>query len=252
MTETKDSSRRNRGKNSGDDRLFGNASMQKRMREALSDMCFLLSRGYAERSSLALVGNRYRLNARQQQALLGMSASDNQIKSRNERSLTVENIRNQKLAVDGFNLLIILESLLSGAYLFKGSDGFYRDLSSVHGSYKRVHQTSSAIDLVCRFYEECGCVSLHWFFDKPVSNSGRIRQLLEEIARERNYNWEVQLVYNPDREIADSGMIVITSDAWILDQAPMNFNFMEYYLTSHTFTNVLIFNTPNAAINDGK
>lgn len=240
MTTSEQLPKRNRGKNSGDDKLFGTPAMQTRLQEALSDMYYLLSRGYAERSSLALVGNRYRLNARQQQALLGMSASEEQITQRKKRSVAYADLRNQQVAIDGFNLLIVLESLFSNAYIFKGSDGFYRDLSSVHGSYKRVQQTTHAIETICAFYEESGISWLHWYFDKPVSNSGRLKQLLEHTATERNYNWEISLVFNPDKEIAASGMIAVTSDAWILDHASRNFNVMEHLVRKEKPKNIVV------------
>ena len=66
---------RNRGKEASDDRLFGDSIMQQKIKEAAKDMKYLLSRGFAEKSSLQLVGNRYRLNARQQKALQGMRLS---------------------------------------------------------------------------------------------------------------------------------------------------------------------------------
>lgn len=235
--------KRNRGKNSGDEKLFGVKKMQERINEALTDMHWLLSRGYAERSSLALVGNRYRLNARQQQALLGMSASETQVSNRQFKQIAFASLQGKQVAIDGFNLLIILESFLSGAYVFKGLDGFYRDLSSVHGSYKRVQQTNEAIETVCRFYESSGISSIHWYFDKPVSNSGRLKQLLEQIALERGYNWEINLVFNPDREIVNNGLIAITSDAWILDHCAHSFNFMAHQIAAGTFPHVLNFTT---------
>jgi len=39
---------------------------------AASDLSFLLGRQYGEKSALALVGNRYKLNKRQQRALLNV------------------------------------------------------------------------------------------------------------------------------------------------------------------------------------
>lgn len=57
---------KNRGKEASDDALFGTEKMQSKLKEAITDMHYFLSRGYGEKSTLALVGNRYRLNARQQ------------------------------------------------------------------------------------------------------------------------------------------------------------------------------------------
>lgn len=138
---------KNRGKEGRDDFLFQSKDQQRILKEAVKDMVHLLSRGYAEKSSLSLVGNRYRLNTRQQKAVRGMSASNTQLDHRRASHLESQQLENTRIVIDGFNLLIILESVLSGAYVFKGRDGCYRDLSSVHGSYKRVQKTETA--LVC-------------------------------------------------------------------------------------------------------
>ncbi len=55
---------RNRGKESDDDKLFGLKWLPV-FKEAVDDLCFLLTRGYAENSALALIGNHYRLKKRQ-------------------------------------------------------------------------------------------------------------------------------------------------------------------------------------------
>nr|WP_321233850.1 DUF434 domain-containing protein [uncultured Psychroserpens sp.] len=209
-------SQRNRGKNSNDDQLFGSETIQQKLKEALIDMRYLLTRGYAEKSSLQLVGNKHRLNVRQQQAVQGMSASQQQIERRETHMISFENTNSETIIIDGFNLLIILESALSGAYVFKGLDSTYRDLSGVHGTYKRVQQTEKALLLVGNLLKNNTVI---WVFDKPVSNSGRLKTMLRETAELHDFNWEIILENNPDKVLAESEHIVVSSDAWVLDRA---------------------------------
>ncbi|GAA3748560.1 DUF434 domain-containing protein [Flavobacterium ginsengisoli] len=221
---------KNRGKEASDDDLFGTEKIQFKLKEAVTDLSYFLSRGYGEKATLALVGNRYRLNSRQQQAVRGMSASQSQIEDRKSKEIQSQDLEGKEIAIDGFNALILLESILSNAYVFRGQDGFIRDLSSVHGTYKRVKQTSQAIEIIADFYKKEKIKTIYWFFDKPVSNSGRLKKMIEEIALENQYDWQVELVYNPDKVIAESNWIAVTSDAWILDNASANFNLMKYML----------------------
>lgn len=225
---------KNRGKEASDDDLFGTEKIQLKLKEAVTDLSYFLSRGYGEKATLALVGNRYRLNSRQQQAVRGMSASQSQIEDRQSKEIQSSDLEGKEIAIDGFNALILLESILSNAYVFKGQDGFIRDLSSVHGTYKRVKQTSLAIEMIADFYIKEKIKTIYWFFDKPVSNSGRLKKMIEEIALENQYDWKVELVYNPDKVIAESNWIAVTSDAWILDNASANFNLMKYVLSQMT------------------
>ncbi|PIF30658.1 hypothetical protein CLU81_1103 [Flavobacterium sp. 9] len=219
---------KNRGKEASDDVLFGTLKMQEKLKEAVADMHYFLSRGYGEKATLVLVGNRYRLNSRQQQAVRGMSASKSQIENR--KSKEIENLAEKEIIIDGFNVLILLESILSNAYVFKGLDGFVRDLSSVYGTYKKVQQTSQAIEIIADFFIKEKIKKIQWVFDKPVSNSGKLKQMIEEMATLNNYNWKVDLVNNPDKIIAESNLIAITSDAWILDNSQVNFNLIKYVL----------------------
>ncbi|MFK8104767.1 MAG: DUF434 domain-containing protein [Saprospiraceae bacterium] len=220
---------RNRGKTSSDDQYFA-PKWYPIFTQAVDDFCYLLSRNYAAPSVLAIVGNHYRLNKRQRNAISRIVASDQAVLQRQANSCETSILKNQVVAIDGFNLLIWLESALSGAYIFKGRDGVYRDISSVHGSYKRVRQTESAIHLVGKTLQALGIKSAQWYFDKPVSNSGKLKARLLEISQAEGFNWEATLVFNPDQVLAQSEAIVISSDGWILDQCKCWFNLNAYLL----------------------
>jgi len=224
---------RNRGKEGSDDRLFGDSKMQEKLKKATQDMYYLLTRGFAEKSSVQLVGNRYRLNVRQQKALMGMSAGKQYLELRKAKELNTKELKNKTVLIDGFNLLITLESALSGAYLFKGMDGNYRDVSSVHGTYKRVQKTNDALQLIGKTLMKLGVSKVHWYFDQPVSNSGKIKTQLRELAEQENYPWEISLDHNPDKMLAASQEIVISSDAWILNECQQWFNLCGYIIENY-------------------
>ncbi|MFP3833539.1 DUF434 domain-containing protein [Chryseobacterium sp. SIMBA_028] len=221
---------RNRGKNTGDDNLFGSEKQISKLKLAVEDMQYLLTKGYAEKASSELVGNRYRLKTRQIQVLRGASASDIQIQNRQLKQLSASDLKDKTIYLDGFNVLILLESLLSEAYIFEGVDGCFRDLSGVHGTYKRVNQTLKAVELVAGFFQKNQVQKLVWVFDQPVSNSGRIKQIILDFAMENKLSWEAELQYNPDKFLAESSEIIISSDAWILDHCKEWFNLIEYLI----------------------
>lgn len=229
---------RNRGPKSNDNSLFGSEAIQQKLKEAVIDMHYLLTRGYAEKSSLQLVGNKHQLNVRQQQAVQGMSASEQQIEQRKAHEIPFDNLDAKTIIIDGFNLLIILESALSGAYVFKGLDDAYRDLSGVHGTYKRVQQTERALLLVGHLLKNHKVI---WIFDKPVSNSGRLKTMLRETAEQNGFNWEIILDKNPDKILAESEHVVVSSDAWVLDRAERWLNLGAYSIEQHTSEATVIY-----------
>ncbi|MCF8361597.1 MAG: DUF434 domain-containing protein [Prolixibacteraceae bacterium] len=220
---------RNRGKESNDNRLFGSQWLPA-LKSAADDHGFLLTRGYGSKSALELVGNRYGLNKRQREAVLRISASEDEIIERQHKACALHELQQQTLAIDAFNLLIILESALSGACIFKGRDGAYRDIQSVHGSYKRVMQTGEAIKLAGESMNELQISKAIWYFDAPVSNSGRLKTFLMNIAGEEDYNWDAQLLNAPDKALAKSEFPVATSDGWIMDRCTHWVNLAGYII----------------------
>ena len=231
---------RNRGKHHNDDKLF-NQKWRPILKEAVIDLSYLLTKGYGINSALQLVGNRYRLNTRQQKALMRLSANRTKLAQRQAKAVSSTLLQGRTVQIDGFNLLILLESALSGAYIFKCLDQTYRDISSVHGSYKRVTKSEEAIILVGQTLADLAVAKVQWLLDAPVSNSGRLKTKLLKIATIHNFPWEVQLVNNPDADLVISQEIVITSDAWILDGCQAWFNLGAYLIDKKLLAANLIY-----------
>ncbi len=207
-----------RGKHPKDAHLFASHRIPT-LRNAVKDLSFLLSRGYAEKAAQKLVGDHYQLALRQRRAVLGASCSDEARVRRHAHRLGMEDLRGKTLAIDGYNLLIITESALSGGILLRGMDGCIRDLASVHGSYRRVEETLPAIELIGHYLRALGIAQVNWYFDAPVSNSGRLKVLLQELARAHGWPWHIELEKKTDQRLAHSDAVVVTSDGWILDRA---------------------------------
>ncbi len=232
---------RNRGKAPQDILLF-NEKMQGIFYDAVSDLSFLLERGYGSKSSLQLVGNRYRLNARQQKALQGMTASKKSIILRKGKECSEKYLIGKTVIIDGFNLLIILETAISGGFIFKGQDGAYRDVTSVHGGYKRVKKTEEAILTIGKAIKELKIEKAIWYLDAPISNSGRLKTFIREIAEREKFNWEINLDHNPDKVLISSDDIIISSDAWILEEGKKWFNLIGHLIKNH-LKNVSLFHS---------
>lgn len=223
---------KHRGKHPNDDKNFA-AKWKPILTEASSDLSFLLGKGYAEKSASEIVGNRYRLNTRQRKALMRICCPSDKIESRKSKEIPVDQLKGKTLIVDGYNLLIITEVALSGGYIFEGMDGCYRDVASIHGSYKKVEETLPALELIGRVSQELGIEHLHWYFDAPVSNSGRLKVLLYELAEEHGYNWKIDLVHNPDKELVRLNQISVTSDGWIIDESDQWTNLTRYIIDNY-------------------
>ena len=208
--------RRHRGAHPADAELFGADELPK-LRRAVAELCWLLSRGYRMTSSLKLVGDRHGLRERQRLAVSRCACSEDDRQRRIDHRIAVEQLNDQQLIVDGFNLIITIEAALSGGPLLVGIDDCIRDLSSVHGSYRSVEETDRAITMIGNALNELGPASVHWLLDQPVSNSGRLAAKITDLASRANWPWSVEVVFNPDTAIIASSAVAITSDSVILD-----------------------------------
>jgi hypothetical protein len=215
--------RKHRGAHPQDSQLFSTENIPV-LREALDDFTWLLSKGYPEKAALKLVGDRFRLKRRQRMAVNRCACSCQAAQNRWRRECSAGDISGKPMQIDGFNLLITIESALSGGLLLEGVDGCYRDLASIHGSYKRVMETEEAVVLIGQGLDQLGISHTLWLLDQPVSNSGRMLTLLYEVAERKGWNWEVSLLFNPDQALIESKEVVVSSDSMILDRVDKWFN----------------------------
>lgn len=211
-------SRKHRGPHLHDPALFAEETIPQ-LRTATQDLAWLLSRGYAINSSLKIVGDRYELNSRQRTAVSRCCCSDRELARRQNHQVSVNDLQGEELWLDGYNVLTSLEAALAGGVILKSRDGCYRDMASMHGSYRKVAETIPAIEILGKFLEEWKIASCRWFLDKPVSNSGRLKTILREAAEEHGWNWAIELAADPDPLLAQCERIVATADSEILNQA---------------------------------
>lgn len=224
--------RKNRGPHPKDRELFA-APQIEAIGRAMSDFSWLLSRGYARPSSLKLIGDRHKLRERQRVALNRVACSDDEVALRRSKHLETEAVNAATLAIDGFNLITTIEAALSGGLLIICRDGCIRDIASMHGNYRRVSQTMTAIQIIGETLHSLNVGPCEWYLDKPVSNSGRLKVLLEETAAEYNWDWTAELAFDPDAILKQSEAVAITSDSIILNECRHWFNLTSAILERH-------------------
>ena len=220
---------RHRGPHPKDEQIFADHHFPN-LAAALKDYCLLLSKGYTPNASMKLVGDRFQLVDRQRLLVTRCACSDSQRESRQANELQPSELAGQTLHIDGFNILITLESALSNGFVFHGVDGCLRDMASIHGTYRRVNETRAAIELVGEYISSLDVATTHWWLDQPVSNSGRLMCLIDEIAADRGWNWQSELCKSPDFELKRINEITVTADGIILDAVDRWFNLAKHII----------------------
>ncbi|MGB6018785.1 MAG: DUF434 domain-containing protein [Sulfurimonadaceae bacterium] len=209
---------RHRGANPQDAKCFA-AEQLGRLKTAAVELSWLLSRGYAMGASNELVGDHHQLTSRQRLALARVVSADEQIAKRQEKRVAVSALKDKTIVIDGFNLLITIETALGGGVIFNCRDGCCRDLSAVYGSYKIVAETRRAIEQIGKTLEKVSPEKVLWLFDRPVSNSAKVAEVVREVAREQNWPFEAELTDRTDSLLSRSPHTVVSCDSAILERS---------------------------------
>ncbi|HAL44669.1 MAG: hypothetical protein A2Y12_00325 [Planctomycetes bacterium GWF2_42_9] len=217
--------RKHRGANPQDCLLFGEGKVPA-LKQAAADYAELLTKKYPQNASLKLVGDKFELTDRQRLALMRSCCSKEQSENRKFKQLQTSELAGKDMLIDGYNVLITVEAAMSGAYVFIGRDGCFRDLAGLHGTYRKVTETIPAIAFINSCLTKLELSKITWLLDRPVSNSGRLKKIIE-----LHTSSEVILTDNPDVDLKRTEKIIASSDSIILDSCKRWFNLAAYVIT---------------------
>lgn len=206
-------SRSHRGAHPSDAQLFTAATLPA-LRAATAELSWLLSHGYTSGSAVKLVGDRHQLRKRQRDAVLRAACSDASLTTRERKLGRIK--PEDELWIDGFNVLLTLEVALGQGVVLACRDGCLRDIASVHGTYRSVHETNLAIALLGSYLQALRPSVVHVVLDAPVSNSGRLKTAIEHAWVPR-FAVRTHLVNDADRMLIDSATLVASADSQVLD-----------------------------------
>ena len=199
----------------------------------MADLRWLLGRGYAGKSALKLVGDRYELVARQRTAVGRCTCSDGESSHRESRRVGPDALAGRPLVIDGYNVLTTIEAALAGGVILPCCDGTYRDMASMHGSYRKVAETVPALELLGCVLAEYGVGETLWYLDRPVSNSGRLKAVMAAAAAKHGWPWRIELVADPDALLAETEQTIVTADSAVLDRCAAWFNLARVTVDGH-------------------
>lgn len=183
----------------------------------MADLSWLRTRGYAERSAIKLVGDRYQLRQRQRVAVGRCACTDGAKAARATRQLHAADVAGQMLIIDGLNVVTTIEVALAGGVLLVGRDGCLRDMASFHGSYRLVQETERAVQILVGLVASMGPGEAVMYIDRPVSNSGRLAELVRREAASQRSNLRALTSERVDETLKHSAAIVATADSAVLD-----------------------------------
>jgi len=187
--------------------------------EAARDLRYLLERGYHRESALKLIVDKYQLSTKQKLLLYRAVYDSSTAAKHKEKIVTADRIIDSNLAVDGYNVMITVESGLRGGLLVLCDDGFVRDISAVHGKYRITSMTEKALSIIVKAVQELKPAKINFFFDAQVSKSGELASHVRRILKGSGLTGDACAVERADVSTLDFGEIVATSDSVLISKA---------------------------------
>lgn len=200
------------------------------MRTASRHIRYLINEGYDLKSASTFVGNHYLLSERQRLAIMRSVATDEQVAARKNKQLQIEELAGKEVWIDGFNTIITLEVILSDSIFFSCMDGTLRDLAALRGTYRLIPETDGAVKLMFDALEKAKVQTVRILLDEPVSNSGRLKARIADIAESYPFELDIRIQKDVDRELYNRELVV-TSDSIILDHCASWVNLIAQCLT---------------------
>ncbi|MHA1264227.1 MAG: DUF434 domain-containing protein [Candidatus Helarchaeota archaeon] len=194
------------------------------LREAAIDLRFLLNRGYNRKSSIEFVGDKWNLNREERHILYRAIFSAEEIKARQWNEVSIDEITGKIIAIDTYNVLITIESLLKGLLLIISDDLYIRDISKIFNKYRQSIHTLRAIQLILSKLKPFQPKRLLFFLDKNISHSGDLASLINAQLKKYQIEGTAQTVLFADKSVITNGEIVISNDRVILDRALAHLN----------------------------
>jgi hypothetical protein len=169
------------------------------IRDAYLDLKYLLNRGYRKSYAIEFVANHYRLPKRERYILARCVFPDSWVEEVGRKLLKPEDLAGKGIAIDGFNVLITLESAIRGEAILC-EDGLVRDVRYV-GRYRINEGTGGLLSMLAEYLRSLNLGKAVVFYGSSTPRSGEVKKVTVGAFRERGIPVEVELVGSPDFEL---------------------------------------------------
>lgn len=182
-------------------------------------MRYLLDQGYPKESAVRFVSDHYRLPQEGRFALIRVTLPAELARKRKAKTIPLEALQGKVLFVDGYNVLIAVESLLRGLPVYEGDDGFIRDTQGIFRSYKASEITVPALSLILDLLASAAPFRAEILLDQQISMSGKLAALIREMMAERNLPGTARTEKFVDYQLKTAEGAVATADGNVIDSA---------------------------------
>jgi len=208
--------------------------------KAVTDVRYLLDRGYPVKGAITFVCNHYRLDIKWRYVFTRVVFDKDTIKSRRKKTVKCEDLKGEVVLVDGYNVLIGVESALKGEPVYLCDDGFLRDIRGVFRNYRCSGLTEWAMNEILGVFTGFTPLRVEFLFDSQISKSGEMARWVEKKLRDVGLEGGTRTSRHVDHDLKQSNGIIATADGSIIDKVAKAVNIQACVLEQLNLSPVII------------
>ena len=185
--------------------------------DAVSEIHYLLERGYPKKSAITYVCNHHQLDLEFRHIFTRILYPQSTITSRKAKTMGCGDIENNEVWIDGYNILIGVESAIRGDPVYLCDDGFLRDTRGVFGKFHSSHETEQALHEILSMLALHNPKRIQIVFDSQISKSGEMSGHVDKKMKDMGILGCVRTSEQADFDLKKSNRMVATSDGGIID-----------------------------------
>lgn len=178
-----------------------------------------MDRGYPKESAIRFVSDHHRLLGKHRFVLTRVVVPSDTARARKYKIQPLEALHGRVLFIDGYNVLISVESLLGGKPLYLCDDGFLRDVQGIFRSYRPSDLTVPALDAIFALLASACPAVTEVLLDQQISMSGQLAVLTRRTMAEHGVPGIVRTARNVDFQLKEIKGLIATADGNIIDEA---------------------------------
>jgi hypothetical protein len=202
---------------------FSTPSLRDKLLKPAMDIRSILRWSYPKFATIRFVADHFQLNVEERQILTRVIMPPDRVVSRISKKAACTGIRDRDLLLDGYNVLLSVDSLLKKEPMWFCDDGYIRDTRYYFSKAKQAEDIEEALDLVLKFLSEARPKSAIFLLDAQISRSGELAGFIRRKMKEYGISGEARTSKTADFELKTDGknpensLIVATSDGVVID-----------------------------------
>jgi hypothetical protein len=145
------------------------------------------------------------------------------IVSRLDKKIACTGLKDKDILIDGYNVLISVDSLLKKEPMWFCDDGYIRDTRYYYSKSKQAEDIEESLNFVLKFLSEVHPKSVIFLLDAQISRSGELAGLIRRKMNEYGIQGDARTSKTADFELKMAGgdlkrsLIIASSDGIVID-----------------------------------